>query len=83
MPETKLAQGSTGTMAETPPKSTWQRRLLAIGFMLLFLDVGISAATKGGLGNAPIFVAAVAFTLIAISAIWSIIQYVSSKVKHA
>ena len=83
MPETKLTHESTAVTPETPPKSTWQRRLLGIGFILLFLDVGVSAAVKGGLGNAPMVVAVVAFALLAISAIGSLIQYASSKSKHA
>ena len=83
MPEIKLTQGETVATTETIPETNWRRRLLAAGFMLLFLDVILAALAKDKLGNAPMVLAAVAIALVAISAIGSLIHYVSSKAKHA
>ena len=82
MTESRLAPGSVGTGTEMPTESNWWRRLLGIGFGLLFVDVFASAAAGSRLGNLPKYVAAVAIALLAVAMIGAAVNCLSSKGKR-
>jgi hypothetical protein len=80
MSEIKLTPRDIEIASSQPPSElSWPRVLVGIGFALIFVDVGVSAAAKGALGNLPMYVAYVAGLLIATSGIWGIAQHVFSK----
>lgn len=64
MTESRPVPGSVGAGTEMPAGSNWRRRLLGIGFGLLFVDVFASAAAGNRLGNLPKYVASVAIVLL-------------------
>ena len=82
MTDSRLAPGSFETGNEAPSESNWRRRLIGVGFGLLFADVFASAAAGNRLGDLPKYVAAVAFAIFAIAMIGWAISYVSSKGKR-
>ena len=82
MTESRLAPGSVGTGTEMPAESSWRRRLLGIGFALLFVDVFASAAAGSRLGNLPKYGALVAFALLAVAAIGAAVHSLSAKGKR-
>ena len=82
MTESRLASGSAETGAEVPAESNWRRRLLGIGFGLLFLDVFASAAAGSRLGSLPKYGAIVAFALLAVAAIGAAVHSLSAKGKR-
>ena len=82
MAELKLASGSGATGTEMPAESSWRRRLVGIGFALLFLDVFVSAAAGSRLGSLPKYGAIVAFALLAVAAIGAAVHSLSAKGKR-
>jgi hypothetical protein len=58
---------------QTDGKIGLPRLVLGLGFMLIFLAVGIGAATKGA-GELPKYLAVAAVAAIAVGAIWSVLQ---------
>jgi hypothetical protein len=50
------------------------RVVLGLGFFLIFIALGIGAATSGGAGDLPKYLAGVAVVAIAVGAIWSALQ---------
>ena len=83
MAESRLASGSVGTGTEMPAGSNWRRRLVGVGFALLFGDVFAAAAAGNRLGSLPKYVAAIAVTLLAIAMIGAAVNHLSSKGKRA
>ncbi|HSB78481.1 MAG TPA: hypothetical protein VLM91_06820 [Candidatus Methylomirabilis sp.] len=79
MSESKLMSGKVESANQKPVQRSWPRTLAGIGIALFFVDVGVSAAAKGALGQMPVYVAYAAALLLTISAMGGIIQYVSSK----
>ena len=55
-------------------KSPLPRVVLGLGFCLIFLAVGIGAATKSGGNDLPKYLAFAAVVAIAVGAIWSALQ---------
>ena len=82
MADSRLASGSGATETEVPAESSWRRRLLAMGFGLLFLDVFVSAAAGSRLGSLPKYGAIVAFALLAVAAIGAAVHSLSAKGKR-
>jgi hypothetical protein len=79
MSEIKLTQGEIGVANQRPSELTWPRVLTGIGCVLLLVDVGVSAAAKGALGELPKYVAFAAVLLLATAGIGGIIRYLGSR----
>ncbi len=79
MSESKLMSGKIEIANQKSLQMRWPRTLAGIGIALIFVDVGVSAAAKGALGQMPMYVAYIAALFLAISTIGGIINYVSSK----
>ena len=58
---------------QTGEKIGLPRLVLGLGFMLIFVAVGIGAATSGA-GDLPKYLAGAAVVAIAVGAIWSALQ---------
>ena len=56
-----------------PEKIGLPRVVLGLGFFLIFVAVGIGAATSGA-GDLPKYLAGVAVVAIAVGAIWSVLE---------
>ena len=82
MTDSRLAPGSVETGTEMPVESSWRRRLVGIGFALLFLDVFAAAAAGNRLGSLPKYGAIVAFALLAVAAIGAAVHSLSAKGKR-
>jgi len=72
MSEIKLTHGEVEAADQKSSEWSWPRVLTGIGFALLIVDVGVSAAAKGGLGDLPKYVAFVAVLILAVAGIWGI-----------
>lgn len=79
MSEIKLTHAETEAADLKPSELSWPRVLTGVGFALLFVDVGVSAAAKGALGALPKYVAFVAALILAVAGIWGILRCLGSR----
>ncbi len=61
------------------PKSKWRNALMAGGFFCFLIALFVGAAMKEAAGRAPMYLALLAIALILVSAIASLINWISLK----
>ncbi len=79
MADIKVGTGNQGTLTTAAPGSKWRNVTLSIGFFCVLLALFIGAAMKEGRGLAPKYLALGGLGLIVISAVASLINWISLK----
>ncbi len=79
MADIKVGTGNQETLTAAAPGSKWRNVTLSIGFFCVLLALFIGAAMKEGRSLAPKYLALGGLALIVISAVASLINWISLK----
>ncbi len=79
MADIKVGIGNQETLTTAAPGSKWRNVMLSIGFFCILAALFIGAAMKEGRGLAPRYLALVGLALVVVSAVASLINWISRK----